>query len=139
MPTREGPFKTNDPWKLISKNPSKRRDMVPEQKNPSSPASKNKGSTNYEPPHQMTSNRNKSEMGTDNPSIKRTNAKAHNPSKASDKDFYRDTEKETPSTYTLPRNKGTVDKENPKPHINSGSTKVHNYPKGRNRGRNFKG
>lgn len=31
MPTIDGSFKTNDPWQLKSKNPSKRRDMVTEQ------------------------------------------------------------------------------------------------------------
>lgn len=134
MPTsREGDIVTNAPWSLKSKNDSKRRDMVTEQRNPDNVGSKNRGSTDKERPHQMTSNRNESVPSTESPTVSRTQRKAHN-SPDINKDLF----------ATKSVNKGAASKnkssapEHPEPKIASGKTKVHNYPAGRNRGRNFK-
>ncbi len=133
--SREGDIKTNAPWSLKSKNDSQRRDTVTEQRNPVGPASKNRGSTNKEAPHQMTSNRNPStpnkDIGERQPI---TNVKkGHNRPKGSSDLFG-----EKSVNSGAPTKNRSSRSEHPEPQINSGKTKVKNYPAGRNRGRNFK-
>lgn len=134
MPKQEQHIKTNDPWSLKSKNPSKRRDMVTEQQNPAGPRSKNPGSTNKEAPHQTTSGR----AGSPNKGLGErdpiTNVrKGHNPARGSSDLFG---EKSVNSGAA--RKNSSTRSEHPEPQISSGKTKVKTYPAGRNRGRNYR-
>ena len=133
MPTRDGDIKTNDPWSLRSKNPSRKREFNTGGQNTTAAGSKNP-SGSKEQPHVDMINRNKSEATTQSPTVNRTEGKRQASPRGSSDMFG----EKSVNSGAKSKNRSTAPA-HPEARINSGKTRVHNYPAGRNRGRNFKG
>lgn len=116
-------------WSIRGKNDSVKREFTVDGQNTTAAGSKNRGG-DKETPGTGRVSRNPSGDQQTPYGLKAGN----NPSKRS-----ADIGTGQTPEVTRGKNASSVDKANVKPRINSGKTKVHNYPAGRNRGRNFKG